>query len=582
MRYLRWIFDYMMKHPVMTAIIYFTALVEPLFYMYPMFISADIVNILLSGGGFSEVWLVLIILIPIAVFQVLLFFISSFLNEVLAHRITTDVTYDLFEKMQSRSLSYHDKKDTGEAMTLAMNDTRSLNQFLNPGIRMILSAVTIYLVAGIILSTVNMVLVYILIIILILFTLLVLDYRKKVGPISSRVLNELTEISSITSDTLNNIRDIKSYHSENIFIEKFSRKVIKQSISMELEGRAGTLFYASLVVLIGTVSSISYTIYLLSIGHSSYSELVMVTLAMGLVAGFSNEFKWISFLMSAGLAGAERLHSFMYEEDAHLIKSGDRLFENADITFNNVSFGYDLTENGRVTGYKEVLSDISFEVNAGETIAIVGGPGSGKSSLTKLIQRLYLPDKGEILIGGYNINEFDNSSLRKNMATVEQEIHLFNDTVLENIRFARPDASEEEVIQAAIIAQADEFITELKDGYYTEIGDNGVRLSGGQQQRLAIARALIINPKLLIMDDGASALDARTELRIQQAISEILRARTTVITTHRLAIIAKVDRVLILDKGRLVGYAPHNELILSNKFYRRLFERHYELPEMVQ
>ncbi|MCY3414911.1 MAG: ABC transporter ATP-binding protein [Candidatus Heimdallarchaeota archaeon] len=581
--FIRWIVGYLLDHPIMTSIVYFTALVEPFFYMIPLIISADIVDILLTTGSWDAVWSALLFLIPISLFQVFLFFLSSFLNEVLAHRVTTDVTYDLFSLMQDRSLTYHDEKDSGKTMSLAMNDTRSLNMFLNPGIRMILAFVSIYVVAGIILSLVDMMLVYILLVVMCIFTYQVILYRKKLGPISSQVLEEQADLASISSDTLGAMRDVKSYRSEMTFNKKFSRKVTKQAVTMELEGKVGTLFWPSLIVLFAAVGMTSYSIYLLYLGLVTYKSLVLVTTAMSLVYGFSTEFKWISFIMAGGFASAERLNAFVNEEDPYKMEDGFRPYEDlsATIEFRNVSFGFDVRDkNGKVTGYNQALSNISFKVNDSETIAVVGGPGSGKSSLIKLIQRLYTPDDGTILIGGHPINEFENTSLRKQMATVEQEIHLFNDTVFENIRFGRPDASREEVFRAAELAQANSFIEEFENGYDELIGDNGVRLSGGQAQRIAIARALLINPVILILDDGASALDARTEQRIQKAITEILKTRTTIITTHRLAIIANADRVLILDRGEVKGFGTHEELIHNNTYYRRFFERHYELPPL--
>ncbi|MHA2252876.1 MAG: ATP-binding cassette domain-containing protein, partial [Candidatus Kariarchaeaceae archaeon] len=174
-----------------------------------------------------------------------------------------------------------------------------------------------------------------------------------------------------------------------------------------------------------------------------------------------------------------------------------------------------------------------------------------------------------------------NQSLRQNIATVEQEIHLFNETVLENIKFGKPETPFEEIVDVAKIAQSHDFIEQFEQGYETIIGEDGVRLSGGQAQRIAIARAILMNPEILIFDDGASALDSKTEAEIQNAISEILRTRTTIITTHRLAIIAKSDKILILEKGQIVGFGSHEELIQSNSFYRNLFEKHFELPPLI-
>ncbi|MCE7733328.1 MAG: ATP-binding cassette domain-containing protein, partial [Candidatus Heimdallarchaeota archaeon] len=262
--------------------------------------------------------------------------------------------------------------------------------------------------------------------------------------------------------------------------------------------------------------------------------------------------------------------------DPHIIDDGTVNFENlpASIEFDNVTFSYPKTK-------APALDGVSFKIEDSQTLAIVGSPGSGKSTLTKLIQRLYLPQQGEVRVGNNPITVYTNESLRENIATVEQEVFLFNDTVQENIGFGKPGTPIDDIMDVATIAQSHAFIERFEEGYQTIIGEDGVRLSGGQAQRIAIARAILMRPTILIFDDGASALDSKTEAEIQNAISDILRTRTTIITTHRLAIIAKADQILILEKGKMVGFGPHEDLIQSNTFYRNLFEKHFELPPLI-
>jgi ABC-type multidrug transport system fused ATPase/permease subunit len=545
--------------------------------MIPIFISANIVGILIDGGDWDDVWGTYKLLIFLAVFQVVLFFISSFLNEVLAHRITTDMTYDLFQTLQTRSLTYHDNKDTGDIMARATNDTRSVNMGLSPGVRMLLATGSIWAVGAAIIYTVNPLLTIVTVIVFIIFIVMTFQYGFRVAPLSNQVLEELAVISSTTSDTLTGIRDIKTYTAQHMFKKNFAKQTFKQAHSKEREGTLGALFYPDLMVRFFSLSMIGYGLFLTSQGRMSIEELVLLTLALALVAGMSEEMNWIAFVSVGAFAAIERLNKFMTEPDPHNVGDGRIEFENlpASIEFKNVTFRYPNTTI-------PALDNVSFKIEDSQTLAIVGGPGSGKSTITKLIQRLYLPIKGEITVAENPIGNYSNKSLRRNIATVEQEVFLFNDTVKENIGFGKPDAPLEEIIDVANIAQSHSFIEEFEKGYETIIGEDGVRLSGGQAQRIAIARALIMNPEILIFDDGASALDSKTEAEIQSAISDILKTRTTIITTHRLSIIAQADKILILDKGRTVGFGSHEELIQRNLFYRNLFEKHFELPPLIE
>ncbi len=573
-----WLYGYMRKYPFKLYFILIMAILEPIAYLIPIFISADIIGILIEGGGWIEVWDLFKILIPISIAQVLLFFLTSFINEILAHRVSTDMTADLFNELQGRSLSYHDSKDVGDIMARASNDTRTINMGISPGLRILIAYISIWFVG-----------LYVIIILLpsfttllnvisfLLFLFLTFKYGKSIEPLSTKALNKLSEVSSITNDSLVGIRDIKIFTAEKILERKFIKKTTKESEIKEREGKLGAWFYPNLIVRLYTIFIIGYSLFLTVEGILSIRDFVLIVTLMSTVLGMADELNWVSFLSVGTIAAANRLCEYIDEQDHYNYDDGNidinQLIPN--IKFENVNFSYPSSN-------QLILNDISFEIKENETLAIVGGPGSGKSTLTKLIQRLYIPNSGRITIGGRNIKDLDNSEFRKFIATVEQEIFLFNDTIYENMKFGKIDAKLDDIMKIAKIAQAEEFIEKLPLGYDTILGENGVKISGGQAQRIAIARALILNPSILIIDDGASALDAKTEKLIQDAIKDILKTRTTLITTHRLAIIAEADKILILDKGQLVGFGSHEELIHNNDYYRNLFEEHYELPEIVR
>ena len=573
-----WLYGYMRKYPFKLYFILIMAILEPIAYLIPIFISADIIGILIEGGGWIEVWDLFKILIPISIAQVLLFFLTSFINEILAHRVSTDMTADLFNELQGRSLSYHDSKDVGDIMARASNDTRTINMGISPGLRILIAYISIWFVGlYVIIILLPSFTILLNVISFFLFLFLTFKYGKSIEPLSTKALNKLSEVSSITNDSLVGIRDIKIFTAEKILERKFIKKTTKESEIKEREGKLGAWFYPNLIVRLYTIFMIGYSLFLTVEGMLSIRDFVLIVTLMSTVLGMADELNWVSFLSVGTIAAANRLCEYIDEQDHYNYDDGnikiDQLIPN--IKFENVNFSYPSSN-------QLILNDISFEIKENETLAIVGGPGSGKSTLTKLIQRLYIPNSGRITIGGRNIKDLDNSEFRKFIATVEQEIFLFNDTIYENMKFGKIDAKLDDIMKIAKIAQAEEFIEKLPLGYDTILGENGVKISGGQAQRIAIARALILNPSILIIDDGASALDAKTEKLIQDAIKDILKTRTTLITTHRLAIIAEADKILILDKGQLVGFGSHEELIHNNDYYRNLFEEHYELPEIVR
>ncbi len=570
-----WFFGHMSRYKNWFFLVALLALIEPILYMVPLFLSADIVQILFDGGGWPSVKGKLYFLIPVAFLQALVFFMTKFLNEVLAHRITTDITYDLYATLQNRSLAFHDQIDIGEIMARATNDTRAINIGLSPGFTDLISTLSVWSVTAYVLLSVHWALVLSLIIIFSLFVTSSVRYGVSLVPLSTRVLEVFSELSNVTQSSLSGIREIKAFVAEATVRKKFESLAEVHAIVKEQEGKSGAWFYPSIVVLAYTSIVVGGSLVFAALGMIQIGTVVLLLGSLRLVSALSEDQDWIAFALVMAMAATNRVYRFLSKAELVMIPNGFVEFtgETASIEFRDVVFRYR-------SDLHSALDHVSFMVNDNETIAIVGGPGSGKSTIAKLIQRLYLPESGVIILSGQPIDKYSNESLRARIATVEQDVFLFNDSILENIRFGKPRASLEEVIEVAKLAQAHEFIISFPDGYDTLVGENGVKLSGGQAQRIAIARALLIDPAILIMDDGASALDAKTELEIQKAISTILKTRTTVITTHRLAIIAQSDKIIILEKGKIVGIGSHEELIRQNMYYRRLFSSHYDLPPL--
>jgi ATP-binding cassette subfamily B protein len=273
-------------------------------------------------------------------------------------------------------------------------------------------------------------------------------------------------------------------------------------------------------------------------------------------------------LVQLGIAGARRILELLQEEtEMDENKAGHAAEIQGDVRFENVRFGF---------GDSPVLDGITFHAQPGQTIAVVGQTGSGKTTFTKLVNRIYDVTGGRILVDGVDVRDWSMANLRSQISTIEQDVFLFSRTIRENIAFGLGSkATEENIIHAAKDAQAHDFIMSFRDGYDTVVGERGVTLSGGQRQRLAIARALLTDPRILILDDSTSAIDSATEDKIQQAIHRVLEGRTTFLITHRLSMIRRADQILMLDKGRVVDCGTHDELIGRNALYRRIFARYF-------
>jgi ATP-binding cassette subfamily B protein len=323
-------------------------------------------------------------------------------------------------------------------------------------------------------------------------------------------------------------------------------------------------------LLLGIVLAIAFLHGLYLLSHQQISLGTLVTY-MGLMVNLrfvSFISIWTFSLVQLGVAGAERILKLMREEtELDENEQGYHDQMRGDIVFDHVTFSY---------GSTPILKDVSFHARAGQTIAIVGQTGSGKSTLTKLVNRIYDVDEGRVLIDGVDVRDWSLDALRSQISTIEQDIFLFSRSLAENIAYGLGQKADQAAIEAAARdAQAHDFIMGFKDGYETVVGERGVTLSGGQRQRIAIARALLTDPRILILDDSTSAIDSATEDEIQKAIKRVLQGRTTLLITHRISQIRWADKVLVVRKGELIDQGTHEELMLRCEMYRRIFS-HYD------
>jgi ATP-binding cassette subfamily B protein len=362
---------------------------------------------------------------------------------------------------------------------------------------------------------------------------------------------------------------VKAAAQERQEMGKFLRDARRYRDAFVKEGEIQARYLPTLLIGIAIAGGFVQGVYLLNQGAINIGELIAF---MGLMwvlrwPAFSSFFTF--WLIQMGLAGAGRILELLQAEtELDQNTAGYVAPMRGDLAFQNVTFRY-------ADGSRDMLSNISFHARPGETIAIVGQTGSGKSTLTKLVNRTYDVTEGQILIDGRDLRDWNLDSLRSQISIIEQDIFLFSRSVAENIAFGLgQQVSREDIIRAAKEAQAHQFISNFKDGYDTIVGERGVTLSGGQRQRIAIARALLTDPRVLILDDATSAVDSATEDEIQKAIKRILEGRTTLLITHRLSQIRRADRVILIRQGEIVAQGKHEELMATSELYQRIFARY--------
>ncbi len=491
-------------------------------------------------------------------------------REIVAQRIERDVRREFYLSLLGKSQSFHDKQRIGDIMARATNDVRYLNFLISPAIGMILNAginliVPIYFIG----STYRLELVLIPLIFSVIFILYLRRFLGRLTPSMVRRRIAFGSMNTILNESLSGIEIVKSMSQEENSVEKYKDSALSyRDIGIEqgdIQAKYLPILLLSVTITIGLTFGVLYN----RAGILTVGDILGVT-GLLLRLRFPVNASIRSFFMAKeAIVGGNRLLEIM-NQSSEIYDADDAITKNIEgaLKFENVTFSYPGTQN-------KVLKNINFEVSEGQTIAIVGTTGSGKTTLTKMISRLYDVDKGRILIDGIDIRKYSLQSLRDQIAYIEQDIFIFSDSILDNITFGR-DSTKEQVITVAREAQAHEFIEDLPDQYNTKVGERGVQLSGGERQRIAIARAFLTNPKILVLDDSSSSIDSETEEKIQKAIFRILRGRTTFIITHRLSQIRWADLIIVLSQGEIVNQGSHEYLLKNSKEYQKIFIKRFD------
>ena len=492
---------------------------------------------------------------------------------ILAQCLEEEVRKEFYMSLLGKSQSFHDRQAIGDIMAKATNDVRFLNFLINPGISGLVGAVLLIIAP---IATIFIVfpdlpqLAIIPIVFVALFLFSLKKYVTKLTPLFRSRQAEFANMNAILNESLDGIEVIKSMAQEKQSIAKYrSSAIIFRDISIKT-GYIQARYYPRLLIAVAITLGLTHGIILNYNGYITVPEIIIF---LGLLSNLRGTIDYSLnsfFYIKSASIGAERLIETMLTE-SEITNPSNPIIKQIDgkIVFDNVSFSYPGTNNC-------VLKNVSFKVSPGQTVAIVGTTGSGKTTLTKLISRLYNINEGNITIDDINIQNYSLKSLRDQIAYIEQDVFLFSKSAYDNIAFGRENFSKEEIIEVAKQAQAHDFISELPEQYETSVGERGVQLSGGERQRIAIARAFLSDPKILVLDDSSSAIDAKTEEKIQEAISKILHNRTTLLITHRLSQIRWADLIIVLKKGKIVAKGSHKELLKTSEEYRKIFIKRFD------
>ena len=544
-------------------------------------VTGDAFNAMLEPVPDTSVLLPLALIIGISqVIRGALQLGRNFGAELLAQKLERSVRDELYLSLLGKSMTFHNLQPIGDTMARTTNDVREVNYMFSPGVNLVVGSLVFLFVPIFVAGRYHPALILTPLVFILLYFFFLVRYLKTLAPVTDEVRARFGTMNTHLSESLDGVEVVKGAAQENQEVDRFvmnARHVRNAFVRQgDLEGR-----YVSMLLL-GSAYAFGLFHALLLFRNGSL-DLGAVVAYFGLLRllefpTFVSTFAYSQ--ISLGVSSARRILDLINREtDLDQNAQGYADSMKGEVEFRNVSFTYTLPEStgSSVSGgngkepKENVLQNITFKVRPGQTVAIVGQTGSGKTSLVKLINRTYDITQGQVFVDGVDVRDWNLAALRSQISMIEQDIFLFSRSVSDNIAFGKPDSPQNEVEGAAKSAQADDFIQSFDKGYATIVGERGVTLSGGQRQRLALARAFLTDPHILILDDSTSAIDSATEDKIQRAISNAARGRTTFIITHRLSQIRWADLIVVLRKGKIAAIGTHDELMKTSEAYSRIF-----------
>ncbi len=563
---LRYLYPYKTESIIATVLVAFVVLAD---LSIPRLVQVIIDDGVAQGDMNVILWTSLL-MIGASILSAALSIANTYYSVKASRGFEADLREAIFKKIQTFSFGNLDDLNTGQLLTRLTSDLNMIQIVVSMGLRMFTRAPLMFLGSFGIMFATNPSLATVILALLPVTLVLVAVFIRLVRPLFTRVQEKLEYLNQVLQENLTGIRVVKAFvrsDHENSRFDKANTELYDISLKMT---QYVSIFFPIIMALmnLGTVAIIYYGGLQALAGTTTVGQIMAFTNYL-----FATMFPVLMLsMMAAHFSGAgasatrimEVIDSVPEVEDSPDAVTLDEI--QGRVAFENVTFSY------RDDGGDPVLTDLSFTAEPGEKVALLGQTGSGKSSLINLIPRFYDASEGRVTVDGIDVKDIKMDSLRSHMGISLQEAVLFSGTITDNIKYGKPDASDEEVVEAAKIAQAHEFITAFPEGYDTMVGQRGVNLSGGQKQRIAIARALLVKPKILILDDSTSAVDVETEAEIENALETLMADTTSFIIAQRISTVLKADKILVLDNGRIAAEGRHEELMDTSPLYQEIYE----------
>ncbi|PWM38283.1 MAG: ABC transporter ATP-binding protein [Clostridiales bacterium] len=563
---------YLGKFAVISLLMLLTTLID----LGTRFIERDFIDRVLipRTGSAAVIWRFVLILLFIYLLYMAVNILKNYMSTALGARISKDLRKTLYEKIQAMSLSFLDRRTPGELITRLTHDTDMIRQFINDIFASMFTQLITMAGAIIIMFTMDWKLTLISLVFLPFVFIATTAIRRRIMRMYRQQWRSNDRVNSRLQDVISGMRVVKSYGKEQYEADRFRDQSRALAEIQKRNEKFWSIFDPIMTFLLGT-GSFLVTFFgglLVLEGRFSIGQLTQFSTYAGMLYGPLGWLSRMPRMLTQMATSVERVYDILDEQPEIRDTGRSKPKEiRGEIEFEQVSFGYKF--------YEPVLENISLHVAPGEMIGLVGPSGAGKSTLINLIMRLYDADDGSIRIDGTDIRDISVASLHGQIGVVLQETFLFSGSIYANIKYARPDATQEEVIRAAKLANAHDFIIKCPDGYDTHVGEHGYNLSGGERQRIAIARAILNDPKILILDEATSALDTETEYQIQEALARLIKGRTTFAIAHRLSTLRGADRLFVIDQHRIIEQGTHNELLHRKGAYYKLVMAQLKMKE---
>ncbi|MGB8648581.1 MAG: ABC transporter ATP-binding protein [Anaerolineae bacterium] len=521
-----------------------------------------------QSGATAALTMIMLGIVGFAVLRALFSFSQAFNAERVSQNVAFDFRNDLFSKISRLSFSYHDKNQTGQLMIRATDDVEKVRLFIGQGLVMALQAFVLLTGAIIILWFTNPNLTLVVLPILPVAMALFMVFGAVSQPLFAQVQIRISRLNTILQENVAGLKVVKAFAREPQEQRRFDASADDLMAQQLRVARVFSFLFPTIFLTMNLGQA--------AIMYFGGRQIIEQTLTLGEWQKFTLYLVYVFFplgqlgfiinLMSQASASAQRIFEILdAKNDVENKPGASELKEvTGNVKFENVTFRY-------FKGGEAVLSEVSLEAQSGQTVALLGATGSGKTTIINLIPRFYDVSEGRVLIDGHDVRDVTIESLRAQIGIVLQETTLFSGTIRDNIAFGRPDATDEAVVAAAKAAAAHDFIMEFPQAYDTPVGERGSTLSGGQKQRIAIARALLLSPRILILDDSTSSVDLATEYQIQKALDILMKGRTSFVIAQRISTVVNADQILVLDKGRVVARGAHEELMLTSEIYADIY-----------